>query len=140
MMRLYLILQREVLVKDYLCKVLKQIRKTSILDGKAFDDKKGFPYQTVSLDSQILVWDDVKKGFNFESKFSLVTEGLTIERKNKDAVKLPVEDSPKIVISTNYVIQGDGNSHDRRKHEIEIAQYYGKNLTPFEEFGRQLFE
>ena len=126
--------------KGLLVQGLKTIRKTSILDGKAFDDKKGFPYQTVSLDSQILVWDDVKKGFNFESKFSLVTEGLTIERKNKDAVKLPVEDSPKIVISTNYVIQGDGNSHDRRRHEIEIAQYYGKHLTPFEEFGRQLFD
>ena len=126
--------------KGLMIQGLKRIRKTSILDGKSFDDKKGFPYQTVSLDSQILVWDDVKSGFNFESKFSLVTEGLTIERKNKDAIKLSVEDSPKIVISTNYVIKGDGNSHDRRRHEIEIAQYYGKDLTPFDEFGKQLFD
>lgn len=126
--------------KSLLVQGLRRIRKTSILDGKSFDDKKGFPYQTVSLDSQILVWDDVVKGFNFESKFSLVTEGLTIERKNKDAIRLTVEDSPKIVISTNYVIKGDGNSHDRRRHEIEIAQYYGKDLTPFDEFGKQLFD
>lgn len=118
---------------------LKKIRKTSILDGKSFDDKKGFPYQTVSLDSQILVFDDVKKNFNFESKFSLVTEGLTLERKNKDAIKLSVEDSPKLVILTNYVIQGDGNSHDRRRHEVEIAQYYGSKLTPYDDFDKELF-
>ena len=119
---------------------LRQIRKVSILDGKTFDDKKSFPYQTVSPETQVLVFDDVLKNFNFENKFSLVTEGMTLERKNKDAIKLKVEDSPKMVISTNYAIKGEGNSHDRRRHELEIAQYYGKNLTPYDEFGRQLFD
>lgn len=119
---------------------LRQIRKVSILDGKTFDDKKSFPYQTVSPETQVLVFDDVLKNFNFENKFSLVTEGMTLERKNKDAIKLKVEDSPKMVISTNYAIKGEGNSHDRRRHELEIAQYYGKNMTPYDEFGRQLFD
>jgi hypothetical protein len=119
---------------------LKQIRKVSILDGKSFDDKKSFPYQTVKQETNILVFDDVKKNFDFESKFSLVTEGMTLERKNKDAIKLRVEESPKMVISTNYAIKGEGNSHDRRRHEIEFAQYYGKEVTPYTEFKRQLFD
>jgi hypothetical protein len=119
---------------------LSQIRNTSIIDGKQFDSKKSFAYQTVSLDTKILVFDDVKKNFDFEDKFSLVTEGMTLERKNKDAIKLNVHDSPKIVMSTNYAIKGEGNSHNRRRHEIEIAQYYGSNLTPDEEFGKQLFD
>jgi hypothetical protein len=119
---------------------LRQIRRVSILDGKTFDDKKSFPYQTVSPETQVLVFDDVKKNFDFESKFSLVTEGMTLERKNKDAIRLKVEESPKMVISTNYAIRGEGNSHDRRRFELEIAQYYGKNLTPYDEFGKQLFD
>lgn len=119
---------------------ISQIRKSSIIDGKMFDGKKSFAYQTVSLDTKILVFDDVVKNFNFEEKFSLVTEGLTLERKNKDAIKLNVHDSPKVIISTNYAIRGEGNSHDRRRYELEIAQYYGKNLTPEDEFGRQLFD
>jgi hypothetical protein len=86
------------------------------------------------------VFDDVIKNFNFEEKFSLVTEGLTLERKNKDAVKLNVHESPKLIISTNYAIRGEGNSHDRRRFELEIAQYYGKDLTPEDEFKRQLFD
>lgn len=126
--------------KGVLVQGLRQIRKVSILDGKTFDDKKSFPYQTVSPETSILVFDDVKKNFDFESKFSIVTEGLTLERKGKDAIKLPVEDSPKMVISTNYAIRGEGNSHDRRRHEIEISQYYGKHRTPFDDFGRQLFD
>jgi hypothetical protein len=119
---------------------INQIRKIAILDGKTFDDKKSFPYQTVSTETQVLVFDDVIRNFNFENKFSLVTEGMTLERKNKDAIKLKVEDSPKMVISTNYAIKGEGNSHDRRRFEVEIAQYYGKNLSPFDEFGKQLFD
>jgi hypothetical protein len=119
---------------------LSKIRRVAILDGKSFDDKKSFPYQTVNAETQILVFDDVKKNFDFESKFSLVTEGLTLERKNKDAVKLTVEDSPKLLLSTNYAIRGEGNSHDRRRHELEFAQYYNGQRTPYDEFKRQLFD
>jgi hypothetical protein len=119
---------------------IKQIRNTAILDGKSFDDTKSFPYQTLSVDTQVLVFDDVKKNFDFEKRFSLVTEGITLERKNKDAIKLSVEESPKMLISTNYAIRGEGNSHDRRRFELEIAQYYGKDKTPYDEFGRELFD
>lgn len=119
---------------------LRQVRRVSILDGKTFDDKKSFPYQTVTPETQILVFDDVKKNWDFESKFSLVTEGMTLERKNKDAIKLTVEESPKILVSTNYAIKGEGNSHDRRRFELEVAQYYGRELSPLDEFGHQLFD
>lgn len=119
---------------------LKQIRKVSIVDGKDYEDKKSFANQTVSQATQIFVLDDVSRNFNLEKRFSLITEGITLERKNKDAIKLDVEDSPKMVISTNYAIKGEGNSHDRRRHELEFAQFYGEKLTPYDEFGHQLFD
>jgi hypothetical protein len=126
--------------KGLLIQGIRHIREVSILDGKAFDDKKSFPYQTVTQETQVLVFDDVKKNFDFESKFSLVTEGMTLERKNKDAVKLSVEESPKIAITTNYAIKGEGNSHNRGRHEVEIAQYYGNGKEPYDDFGRNLFD
>lgn len=119
---------------------LKNIRKTHIIDGKSYNDKANFQNQSVSLDDEIVVFDDVPKNFNFENIFSLITEGMTIRHLYKDPVKLSVEDSPKIIISTNYAIKGEGNSHDRRRHEVEISQYYNGKLTPFDEFGKQLFE
>jgi len=126
--------------KGLLIQGLTHMRKTSIIDGKQFDSKKSFAYQTVSLDTKILVFDDVKKNFDFEEKFSLITEGITLERKNKDAIKLNVHDSPKLMLSTNYAIRGSGNSHDRRRHELEISQYYGKDKTPEDEFKKELFD
>lgn len=119
---------------------VSQIRKTHIIDGKTHNDKATFQNQSVSLDDKILVFDDIPKNFNFENQFSLITEGITIRHLYKDPIKLSVQDSPKIVLSTNYAVKGEGNSHDRRRHEIEIAQYYGKHLTPSEEFGKQLFD
>lgn len=119
---------------------ISHIRKTHIIDGKKYNEKSQFSNQTISLDDKVLVFDDVKKNWNFEAQFSDVTEGITIERKNKDAVKLNVHESPKIVISTNYAIKGEGTSHNRRRHEIEVAQFYNENNTPQKEFGRELFD
>jgi len=119
---------------------LSQMKKVSSIDGKTFEFTKSFPYQTVSTDTQILVFDDVKKNFNFESLFSLITEGITLEYKGQDAIKLPVQQSPKILITTNYTIGGVGGSFERRKFEVELADYFSYKHTPLDEFGHLLFD
>lgn len=118
---------------------LKYMKKVSIIDGKNFEFTKSFPYQTVSTDTQILVFDDVKKNFSFESLFSLITEGITLEYKGQDAIQIPVEKSPKILITTNYTLGGIGGSHERRKFEIEMSSYFNSRHTPLDEFNHMLF-
>ena len=125
--------------KGLFINAISKLKRVVTIDGKTFSFEKSFPYQTVSADTQILVFDDVKKNFNFELLFSLITEGITLEKKNKDAIKLPIEKSPKILISTNYAIGGNGNSFERRKWELEFCQHYKPNYTPLDEFGRMLF-
>jgi len=115
------------------------MKKLVMIDGKAFAFEKSFPYQLVSADTQILVFDDVKKYFDFERLFSVVTEGLTLEKKNQDAIVIPFSRSPKISITTNYAIKGSGNSFTRRKWELELSQHYNKVHTPLEDFGKFLF-
>lgn len=119
---------------------IQKFRNVATIDGKTFSEKKSFPYQTVSQDTHVLVFDDVAKSFNFENIFSVITEGITLERKNKDAIKLSVEESPKILITTNYAIKGSGNSNERRRHELELAQYYNGKHTPYDDFQRQIFD
>ncbi len=119
---------------------LSKMKKVSSIDGKTFEFTKSFPYQTVSTDTQILVFDDVKKHFNFESLFSLITEGITLEYKGQDAIKLPIQKSPKIIITTNYTVGGIGGSFERRKFEIEMSAYFNSSNTPLDEFGHLLFE
>jgi hypothetical protein len=126
--------------KGLFCNALKFVKKVDTIDGKQFDFNKNFAYQTLNADTQVLVFDDVEKSFNFESLFSIITEGITIEKKNKDAIKIPVSRSPKIVITTNYTIGGVGGSFDRRKFEIEFSSYFNANHTPEQEFGGLLFD
>ena len=125
--------------KGLIMNALSKMKKLVVIDGKAFTFERSFAYQLVSADTQILCFDDVKKYFEFERLFSVVTEGLTLEKKNKDAIKIPFQKSPKIAITTNYAIKGAGNSFARRKWELELHQYYNKNFTPYDEFGRMMF-
>jgi hypothetical protein len=127
--------------KSIMINALKHFRKVVIIDGKAFDPNKGdFIYQRVDLDTQILAFDDVKKSFNFEAIFSLITEGITVNRKNKDEIFIPFERAPKVIITTNYVINGSGSSHARRRHEIEFHQYFNESRSPIDVYGRLLFD
>ena len=126
--------------KGIVTNAISQMKKVSTIDGKNFDFNKSFPYQTVSTDCQVLAFDDVKKNFNFESLFSLITEGITIEYKGKDAVKLPVSQSPKVLISTNYTLKAEGGSFERRMFEVELSSYFGAHHSPQDEFGCMLFE
>jgi hypothetical protein len=87
-----------------------------------------------------LAFDDVKKNFNFESLFSLITEGITIEYKNQGATKLPVSESPKVLISTNYTLKAEGGSFKRRMFEVELSSYFGAHHSPRDEFDCMLFD
>ena len=71
--------------------------------------------------------------------FSVITEGITLEKKNKDAIKIPFSRSPKVIITTNYAIKGTGNSFARRKWELEFFAHYSKEYTPLDEFGKLFF-
>lgn len=116
------------------------MKKVSYIDGKTFSFDKAFAYQTVTTDTQVMSFDDVKRGFGFERLFSVITEGLTIEKKNRDAITIPFRYSPKIVITTNYAIRGKGNSFARRKWDLEFKQHYNMDFTPVDEFGKRFFD
>ena len=126
--------------KGLLIQGISEMKKNILINGKEFSFDKSFAYQLVSADTQVLTFDDVRKNFNFENLFSVITEGITLEKKNKDAIKIPYERSPKIVITTNYAIKGKGSSFERRKWELELTRHYHSGFTPYDEFKRLLFD
>ncbi len=62
--------------KGLLMNALSKMKKLVVIDGKSFTFERSFAYQLVSADTQILCFDDVKKHFDFERLFSVVTEGF----------------------------------------------------------------
>jgi hypothetical protein len=125
--------------KGLIHRAIGHIKNIVIEDGKKFDPRGQFAYQKVNKDTQIFLIDDVPQHFNFESLFSIITEGMTVEKKGQDAYQIPFKESPKISITTNYTIKGSGDSHKRRVFEVEIANYFNEGLTPEMQFGHLFF-
>ncbi len=126
--------------KGLILQALGQLRKKVTVDGKNFKFDNQFAFQSVELDTQILFLDDVKKNFDFERLYSAIGEGLSFEKKNQDRVNLPVEQSPKIVISTNYAVKGSSESDKGRRIDIELLCYFNSKHRPEHEFGGMFFD
>jgi hypothetical protein len=126
--------------KGLFVKGIKELIPTEIFDGKQFSAGKAFAFQRVSLDTKLIAIEDAKRSFRFEEMYSFITEGLPVEKKNQKEFFIPFADSPKITISTNYVISDEGNHAKRRQKVLEFSNYFSPARTPFDEFGRMLFD
>lgn len=124
--------------KSIVAKYLAMYKSTVSVSGKASDFKNSFFYQDVSLDTDIILFDDVNQKFPFSYLFDVITGDLKVEKKNKTPFIIPFAQGPKFLITTNYTIQGTGNSYDRRKYEIEFSSHYNASCTPRKEFGHDL--
>jgi len=125
--------------KGLIHKAVNCIKNVCVENGKKFDPNGQFSYQLVNKDTQVFLLDDVSRNFNFENLFSIITEGMIVEKKGQDAFQISFIESPKISITTNYTIKGDGASFNRRVFEVEIANHYNEDNTPEDEFKHQFF-
>lgn len=125
--------------KTLISKALGHCRKLVTLNGKEFNNKGQFPYQTINLDDNIICFDDMERSFKFETLFSIITGNLTLNKKNLQPIEIPFSKSPKILFTSNYILSGVGDSHDARKLEIELFRHYSKNYKPVNEFGKLFF-
>lgn len=126
--------------KSLLINSIGKLRKLAVIDGKSYDQKEWFSLSSVALDTEIILFDDVKANFDFEQIFALLSSGMFLRRKHKDNIHIPHERSPKISLTTNYAINGDSSSHERRKIEFEVSSTYSATNTPRDKFGRNFFD
>jgi hypothetical protein len=114
--------------KGLFANALKQMRPVAALDGKKFDPNDRFCFQQISEATSIAWIDDPKHDFQLERFFSLQTEGWTIEQKNQATFKIDPKESPKLLITTNVVLNNEGSSNIRRQFILEFSDYYKKKI------------
>lgn len=124
--------------KGLVANAAKQMKNVLRIDGKNFRFDKSFPFQSVNPDTQIMFFDDVNKKFGFEKLFSIITEGITIEKKNEYSI--PYERSPKILITTNQSITGSDDSSKARQFVVEFSDFYTANHFPIQDFEKMFFD
>ena len=114
--------------KGLVANAIKQVRNVTKIDGKRFDPSDRFNFQTVKPFTQVVWLDDVLKNFDFTTLYSCLTDGLTIERKNKEAFLIAPEKSPKFLLCSNSVLDTNGTSNKRRQFILELSPYYSKRV------------
>lgn len=126
--------------KSLLLKAIGKCREVVTMDGKNIKHGSWFKNQRIKRTTDIVFYDDVGSDFSLESLYSMITTGITVERKHKDEEYIKPEDAPKICISSNYVVRGTGGSTDiRRRCEFEVANHYDSSYSPYDEFGNYFF-
>jgi hypothetical protein len=127
--------------KSLIGQALSKIVSVAFFNGKNVRTEDKFFFSGVKPENKIMFFDDVTKFFDFESFYSMITGDMPVERKYKDPIVIDYQDSPKLLISSNYIIKGSGgNAENRRKIEFEISSYFKDVKTPIEEFGHRLFD
>ena len=125
--------------KSLVASAIGQIIPSVRIDGRNFNFYSPFAFQDVRVGTTLVEFNDVPKNFPFARLFSVITDDMQIERKNRDRYSLPFAESPKFMLSTNFVIEGEGGSHRDRIHEIEFSGHYNEHHRPIDEFEHRFF-
>lgn len=125
--------------KSLLTKAFEKVRPSVYEDGKFFHTKDRFALSQLNYNSRVLVIDDISDNFDFSKLFPLITEKAVVERKYQNKYTILFERSPKIVITTNFVLKGLDESSKRRKIEFVFSDYYNSEYTPETKFGNLFF-
>lgn len=121
---------------------IKNITKTLIKAGDEFKGEYIHNYAELDKSYNVYFIDDVPPGFNYNHLYTPITGGISVQPKGKQAFQIEFEDSPKFLITSNWLVRYNENdaSTTARFFEYKIKPYYNVNFKPIDEFGKSFFE
>lgn len=128
--------------KSLIGSAIEKITKTLIKGGSEF--KSDYLHIFSDLDKSVNLYliDDVPASFNYNDLYTNISGGINVQHKGKNAQMITREDSPKFLITSNWLFRYDEQnaSTNARFIEYKIQSYYGINYKPKDEFGKNFFQ
>lgn len=126
--------------KSLLGELVRQVLPSIYLPGKKSDLLNDqFVWTEMQEETRFVFIDDVLQGFNLEPLFPNLTGDWTVNYKGGRRVTFPFSMSPKIYITTNHAIRGEGGSFRDREWLIAFSDYYNDTHKPKDDFGILFF-
>jgi len=133
--------------KSIITKAIKQVKRTLILKAEKEDwceDKHR--YENYSGE-RVVVADDMHLKSKIGNMLTDFSEGIEVNPKHKRPRKIPFTESPKIIVTRNY-IDDEGERVDRRLGRMFVFPFFhdtkgGRHKIrrrPSDYFGRMLFQ
>lgn len=117
--------------KSILLTSLSNFLNFTQIDGREFkksrDDR--FAFSNVSASTDIVYFDDAAKDFDWKLLYAKATGSFEVAVKHKNTFTIPIDDSPKLAISSNYPLTDDDDSTQRRNFQIEVSDFYKTQLA-----------
>lgn len=119
------------------CALLKRV---ATISGKTYDPKYQFADEMITVDTQIINYNDMPRNFDVEAIFEKIADPYSVNRRNQGFIHFTYTNSPKVYYNTNFIPKGEGESYKARMHVIEFSDYFNGSFTPYDEFGHGLLD
>jgi DNA primase len=125
--------------KSLMGQALNKVLNTAYINGKNFENDR-YPWEEVDERTDLIFIDDVNPNYNFELLFPQITGKFQVEKKGIAKFTIPKEESPKIFITTNHALKGDGSSFKDRQHLIGFSDYFNDARKPIDVYHKRFFD
>lgn len=128
--------------KSILGVALSQFLTQKLKGGNEFRPSYNHNYADLQKGIRLYVIDDVGAGFKYDDLYTNILGSIDCQRKGINADEIKFKETPKFLITSNWVIPHSSvsNSTNRRFVEFKFNDHYNKDNSPATEFGRRLFE
>jgi hypothetical protein len=119
---------------------MEHVMPVAYINGKKKDlETDQFIWTEVVEKTRLVFMDDVSKGFNLESQFANLSGSWQVNYKGGGRRTFSFSVSPKMYISTNFTLRGNGDSFRARQWLLGFSDYYNARHQPKDDFGVLFF-
>lgn len=127
--------------KSIIGEMFKYLLPTAYINGKQENmEKDQFLWTEIEEKTKIVFLDDVKTNFSLEFLFACITGDWAVNYKGEGRKTFPFTRSPKIYITTNHALNGEGSSFRDRQWLIAFSDFYNDKHKPLDDFGCLFFD
>jgi DNA primase len=126
--------------KSLIGKALEYVIPQVYIDAKRSKlTEDAFLWQEVTEKTRNVFLDDTRANVDFEHFFPVITGRMLVNTKGAPAYTLSERDTPKLYITTNHSILGDGASFIDRQAFMVFSDFYNDTHKPIHDFGVNFF-
>ena len=115
--------------KGILAQFVEYIRHTVQQDGRNYKADSQFKNQQIVPGVQVYYLNDPGQGVLMAQFYNMITDDMLIEMKGKKSYTIPFKNSPKILITTNYLPSLESDSDKDRFIVLPIKKHFGASVS-----------
>lgn len=117
--------------------MFEHVLSLHMIDAKKHDlTEDKFLYDSVDENTRAILFDDCRKGLDFEFFLSQITGGVTANSKGISKKRVGHK---RFIFTSNYSIKGEDRSFLRRQYPLLFSDFFNEECTPITLFGHPLF-